>query len=311
MTAHAGNDRHPRLRRFIERAGHPLFLLGALALWWSLGRSEAAALVAAAITLLSMEWLERAIPAKPGWRLPARARFALAGWYVAILLVAGLVLASYEALVTPALVGVRERLGLGVWPAHWPVLPQLLGLYFAADLIYYWIHRAIHRFGWLWRLSGHGVHHAFHNLHALNVSATHPLETLFLTLPMVLLAGLFGAPPEAVSGALVLLVVNGTLAHANLSMETPVLGWFFTSSNQHRRHHSQVFEDSNSNYACNAILWDRLFGTYRDGDVAQTGIGPRQPTVWEMLKMPWREPADAETAVSRGRSRPSITRAAE
>ncbi|MEG3190802.1 sterol desaturase family protein [Lysobacter sp. D1-1-M9] len=121
------------------------------------------------------------------------------------------------------------------------------------------IHRAIHRFGWFWRLSGHGVHHAFHNLHALSVSATHPLETLFLTLPMVLLAGLFGAPAEAVAGAVVLLVVDGTLAHANLRMDTPVVNWLFTSSNQHRRHHSQVFEDSNSNYACNAILWDRLF----------------------------------------------------
>jgi len=301
MELDLANDRHPRLRSLVERAGHPFFLLGALALWWAMGLSEVAALAAAAIILLLMEWLERAIPAKPSWRLSMRARFALVGWYVALLLVAGLVLASYEALVTPTLVGVREGLGLGIWPEGWPLLLQVLMLYFAADLIYYWIHRAIHRFGWFWRLSGHGVHHAFHNLHALNVSATHPLETLFLTLPMVLLAGLFGAPSEAVAGAVVLLVVNGTLAHANLRMRTPMLDWFFTSSNQHRRHHSQVFEHSNSNYACNAIMWDRLFGTYSDGDVEQTGIGPRQPSVWEMLRMPWREPGDVDTAASRAR----------
>lgn len=302
MESNARNARHPRLMRFIERAGHPLFLLGALALWWAMGRSEAAALVASAIILLLMEWLERVIPAKPGWRLPVGGRFALLGWYVAILVVTGVVLVSYELLFTPALVAVRDGLGLAVWPVDWPVLPQLLVLYFAADLIYYWIHRAIHRFGWLWRLSGHGVHHAFHNLHALNVGVTHPLETLFLSLPMVLLAGLFGAPGEAVAGAVVLLVVNGTLAHANLRMDTPVLNWFFTSSNQHRRHHSRVFEQSNSNYACNAILWDRLFGTYSDGDVEQTGIGPRQPALREMLRMPWREPGDADTAASRARA---------
>ncbi|SKA12526.1 sterol desaturase family protein [Novilysobacter spongiicola] len=301
MELDLANDRYPRLRSLVERAGHPFFLLGALALWWAMGLSEVAALVAAAIILLLMEWLERAIPAKPSWRLSVRARLALVGWYVALLLVAGLVLASYEALVTPTLVGVREGLGSGIWPEGWPLLLQVLMLYFAADLIYYWIHRAIHRFGWFWRLSGHGVHHAFHNLHALNVSATHPLETLFLTLPMVLLAGLFGAPSEAVAGAVVLLVVNGTLAHANLRMRTPMLDWFFTSSNQHRRHHSQVFEHSNSNYACNAIMWDRLFGTYSDGDVEQTGIGPRQPSVWEMLRMPWREPGDVDTAASRAR----------
>src|SRR5690606_16058332 len=91
MKSYAANDGHPRLQGFVERAGHPLFLLGALALWWAMGRSEAAALVAAAIILLLMEWLERAIPAKPAWRLPMRARFALVGWYVAILVVAGLV----------------------------------------------------------------------------------------------------------------------------------------------------------------------------------------------------------------------------
>lgn len=301
MIADASNARHPRLRHFIERAGHPLFLLGALALWWSMGRSEAAALVAAAIVLLVMEWLERAIPAKPAWRLPVRARLALLGWYVAILLVAGVVLVAYEAVVTPALVGVRETLGPPAWPLGWPLLAQLLLVYFAADFIYYWIHRAIHRFGWLWRLSGHGVHHAFHNLHALNVNATHPLETLLLALPLVLLAGLLGAPPEAVGGAVVLLVVNTTLAHANVRLDTPVLNLFFTSSNQHRRHHSQVFEHSNSNYACSAIFWDRVFGTYSAGEVEQTGIGPRQPTLGEMLKMPWREPAGVDTAASRAR----------
>ena len=302
MDAYEGTDRHPRLARFIERAGHPLFLLGALALWWAMGRSEAAALVAAAIILLLMEWLERVIPAKPAWRLPAGRRFALLGWYLAILLVTGVVLVGYDALLAPALAGVRARLGLDVWPAEWPVLVQLLVLYFAADLIYYWIHRAIHRFGWLWRLSGHGVHHAFHNLQALNVGATHPLETLFLSLPMVLLASLLGAPSEAVAGAVVLLVVNSTLAHANLRMDTPVLNWFFTNASHHRRHHSQVFEHSNSNYACNAIIWDRVFGTYSAGEVEQTGIGPRQPGLREMLVMPWREPGDADTAASRAGS---------
>jgi sterol desaturase/sphingolipid hydroxylase (fatty acid hydroxylase superfamily) len=151
----------------------------------------------------------------------------------------------------------------------------------------------------LWRLSGHGFHHAFHNLHAINVGATHPFEVIFLALPMVLLAAVFGAPPEAVSGAGVLLVVNGTLAHANVRMETPVFNWLFTASNQHRRHHSAVFKESNTNYACNAILWDRLFGTYSSGDVRQTGIGPTQPTLRQMFLLTFREPRDAETVTSR------------
>lgn len=161
MTQPADTLRHPRLHRFIERAGHPAFLLGALALWWAMGLSEAAALVASAIILLLMEWLERVVPAKPRWRLDARRKLALVGVYVAILVVSGLVLASYAVLISPALAGVRGAFGGAVWPSGWPLLVQVLMLYFAADFIYYWIHRAIHRFGWFWRLSGHGVHHAF------------------------------------------------------------------------------------------------------------------------------------------------------
>ena len=96
-----------------------------------------------------------------------------------------------------------------------------------------------------------------------------------------------------------LAVVNTSIAHANLDIDTPLLRWVFTTSNQHRRHHSALFEASNSNYACNAILWDRLFGTYSEGEVAQTGIGPREPTLLQKLLLPWREPEDVDTAASR------------
>jgi len=175
----------------------------------------------------------------------------------------------------------------------------VLLLFFASDFIYYWIHRAIHRWGWLWKASGHGFHHAFQNLHALNVGTNHPFEIVLLTLPMVLVATIFGAGAEAVGGASVLIVVNTAAAHANVRMETPGLSWIVTSANQHRRHHSNHFETSNTNFACNAILWDRLFGTYSSGEVAQTGIGPREPTLLQKFLLPFREPDFADTAASR------------
>lgn len=296
------NPNHPRLRWAVRCLGQPLLLATGLLLWWRMGYSEVAALASIALVLLLMEVLERVVPARPAWRLGVVARLKLLGLYLAILLVTGVVLAAYEAVLVPALSAVPGWLGGDPWPAQWPLLLQVAVLFFAADFIYYWIHRAIHRFGWFWRLSGHGVHHAFHNLHALNVGSTHPLEVLFLTLPLVVLGAVFGAPGEAIAGATVLLVTNGTLAHANLDMDAPGLRWLVTTANQHRRHHSQVFEQSNSNYACNAIAWDRLFGTYSEGPVEQTGIGPTQPGYWQMLWMPLREPADADTAASRARA---------
>lgn len=99
--------------------------------------------------------------------------------------------------------------------------------------------------------------------------------------------------------ATVLLLSNAMLAHCNLRMATPVLKWALTTREQHRRHHSSAFAESNSNDACNAILWDRLFGTGGGGTSAQTGIGPRQPGVVELLRMPFQAPEDAETVSNR------------
>ncbi len=96
-----------------------------------------------------------------------------------------------------------------------------------------------------------------------------------------------------------MLTTNAALAHANLAMATPGLRWFITSSDQHRRHHSVVFEESNSNYACNAIIWDRLSGSYAEGPVAQTGIGPNRPHALALLALPFREPAGTDTVAAR------------
>lgn len=291
---------HPALRRAIRIAAQPLLLGGALALWIALDLDEGtAALVALVAAQGLLALLERLAPAMPQWRHRAGEKAVLATLYLLTLVLLQLMLSVYALVLVPSLAAAREALGLALWPQGWPLLAQVLLLFLAADFIYYWIHRALHRWALLWRASGHGFHHAFHNLHAINTGTSHPFEVVLLALPVVLVAALFGAGAEAVAGATVLAVVNTSIAHANLDIDTPLLRWVFTTSNQHRRHHSAVFEASNSNYACNAILWDRLFGTYSEGAVAQTGIGPREPTLLQKLLLPWREPEDVDTAASR------------
>lgn len=308
-AAHASMDdndtstppRHPRLARAVALAGHPLLLAGALGLWRALGASDDATLAVLAAVLAASMTLERLVPAMPGWRLGLGAHLRLGGIYLVGLLLSGLMIAGYEALLPSALEDVRARIGAVLWPAGWPTLVQALLLFFASDLIYYWAHRAIHRWAPLWRMTGHGFHHGFQNLHAINTGTNHPFELVLLTLPLILLAALTGAPDAATSAAAILLMANATLAHANVRMDTPVFNWFITGSDQHRRHHSAVFEESNTNYACNAILWDRLFGTFSRGAVVQTGIGPTQPGLWRMFLLPFREPGDADTVSKRAR----------
>lgn len=289
---------------FIRTLTHPLLLLGALGLWWALDKSEIAALAALVASQAVLAILEATVPAEPDWRQTPKQKLGLAAVYLVTLVVFGLVLSLYEWLLTPPLVQARDAWGLALWPTGWPLLAQVILLFFASEFIYYWIHRAIHASSLLWRVSGHGFHHAYQNLHALNSGATHPLEVLFLALPALLVTALFGGTAEAAAGATTLLVVNASIVHANVAADTPGLRWLVTSSAHHRRHHSSVFGESNSNYSCNAIVWDRLFGTFSEGPVTQTGIGPHEPTFFQKLLLPVREPVYADTAATRKRATP-------
>jgi sterol desaturase/sphingolipid hydroxylase (fatty acid hydroxylase superfamily) len=286
---------------FVKRTGHPLILTTAGILWWYLGANDVAMLLTLVSVILLVEVLQSLVPANPAWRVSTSTKIRLTGLYALTIVISSLLIAGYELLLGPTLGSFREGTGALLWPHAWPWPIQALLLYFAADLIYYWVHRAIHRFAALWRLTGHGFHHAFQNLGALNAGSNHPFELVLVALPLVLLACTFGARGEAVAAAAVLLFTNTILAHSNLSMETPLFSYLFTTSDQHRRHHSANFPDSNTNYACNAIIWDRLFGTFGQSEVAQTGIGPTQPGLLQLFMLPLREPADADTIATRSR----------
>ncbi len=276
----------------LERLGHPLILALALGLWAWMGAGDGALLAALGLSLALLHGLEAVWPARPDWRRGAAACWRLLGALGVVMLISALIGEAYAAVLRPLLPTGWDGAGLP--------LPLQIGLLFlGGDLVYYWIHRAIHAWPWLWRASGHGVHHSFHRLQATHFGLTHPFELPLLALPMLLVATLLGASEQAVSGATLVLVVNSALAHSNLRFATPGLQWLLTHNHQHRLHHSQDFDDSNRNFACNAIVWDRLFGTYREGPVAATGIGPRQPSLIEMLKLPFSEPRDVDTVASR------------
>ena len=70
-------------------------------------------------------------------------------------------------------------MGLDIWPHSWPLIAQVFLVFFSSELIWYWIHRAEHRWHFVWRVSGHGAHHSFKKLNALNFGLNHPLELFF------------------------------------------------------------------------------------------------------------------------------------
>jgi len=283
--------------KLIERVGHPALLALAFGIWYGTGKDDVAVLLVQVCMLLVVVALERVVPANASWRLSSGMFAKLVGVYMLGLLVTGLLLAVYESVLMPNLKTIQVPASILL--SNLPTAVQIVVLFLVSDLMYYWVHRAIHGSSLFWRVSGHGFHHAFQNLHGINAGSNHPFELIYILLPLIILATIGGATVEAVSGTTALLIANVLLVHANVNMQTPIFSLIITCSNQHRRHHSVVFEESNTNYACNAILWDHVFGTYSEGPVKQTGIGPNPLPIWKMYLLPFREPNDADTVSTR------------
>ncbi len=280
----------------VEYTLHPGLILGAVLLWYQLGSTGSATLIALMAALAVIRVCETFYPAHADWQQTSAEVATILGITLVGIVLLGVVDELYAATLAIPLATIRQAAGITIWPDAWPMLAQILLLYFASEFIFYWIHRGIHNSTVLWRLSGHGFHHSFKNLHAINFLTAHPFEIFFLSVPTLLLSYLVGAPSEAILGAALLLTVNACFAHANVRIKSDWLGLFFTNSVQHSRHHSTVFAESNTNFSCNALIWDRLFGTFSRGAVEQTGIGPTEPDLLAKLLLPVREPDDIQTA---------------
>ena len=292
------------LTRVVFWALQPALLLGVLATW--IADPENPALFG--LTFLGVHLLlgalEYRIPARPHWRHPATEKLVVLGIAVVSFMVGGAASGLYEAYLTAPLDAIRATLHLDLWPHHWPLVPQALLVFFLSEFIWYWIHRAEHRWTPVWRLSGHGAHHAFKRLNAINAGANHPIELFLIVLPAIFVDLLFGVGAAAY-GAVLLTLVQTAVVHSNLRLNSIVIGWLFTTNAWHIRHHSADLAESNTNYGCAAIVWDRVFGTFGDSAVVEAGVGPREPTTLEKLLMPLREPEGSVIAPTERR----ITRA--
>ncbi len=283
------------VRRAVQYGAQPALLAGALILWLALrGRPELYLFVLVAVQVF-LGVLEHLVPARGDWVQSSREKLANIALVLVFTAFAGGASALYRGALSEPLGDLRAGLGLDLWPVDWPLAARVLLAFLASELVWYGIHRSEHRLAWLWRLSGHGVHHSFKRLNAINFNANHPLEAFLILIPMTLLTLVFGVGEEAGAASLVV-GVNASVVHSNLKLNTKAIGWIFTTNAYHFRHHSKVFEESNTNYGCAAIVWDRLFGTFAEGTTDELGIGPSEPRIWEKLLFPVRQPADVTVA---------------
>ncbi len=224
---------------------------------------------------------ERIWTKRKDWLLEPKEMIEDAGWLAA----AGLVFVPlysdfYE---TPISEGIRALRDLT--PLHISLEPDtFLGLIGSALLVlgvssfvYYWLHRVQHESLFWWRI--HATHHHITKMGCMRGDRTHPLEWLALFMGTPVALALMGASDHVMAVAGAFGIWNGILNHSNLPLKSmPVYNWFFATAQQHHIHHAHALEHSNTNYGCNIIFWDRVFGTYcGDENEGQIGAGKAVP----------------------------------
>ncbi len=144
-------------------------------------------------------------------------------------------------------------------PAAWAVG---LSAFVVSDAAKYAIHRASHKFPWLWRF--HFAHHQPSRLTALNALRLHPVNMVYNSAIDTFVAIAFGVSPEIAAVFATLRASVAVVTHANIDVEAQCQ-WLFNAPSYHRLHHAIDIKTANHNYASTLLVWDRLFGTLLRG----------------------------------------------
>ena len=136
------------------------------------------------------------------------------------------------------------------------------------DFCYYWAHRMSHQVNLFW--GGHSVHHQSeeYNLSvALRQSSSQTIWTFLFYTPMAL----GGIDP------LVLVSVSGFNLLYQFWIHTESINrlpkwfeWFFNTPSHHRVHHARNPKYIDKNHAGTFIIWDKMFGTFREEEERPT-----------------------------------------
>lgn len=131
------------------------------------------------------------------------------------------------------------------------------------DFIIYLQHVMFHTLPLLWRF--HRMHHADLDLDVTSGTRFHPVEIIISMGIKFTAICLIGPPVVMVVVFEVILNAAAMFNHANVYLPQQldrILRWFVVTPDMHRVHHSDLFNENNTNFGFNVPWWDRVFGTY-------------------------------------------------
>ena len=179
-----------------------------------------------------------------------------------------------ETLINGPLATLKAELGITTpWLAASPFLMQVLVVMLIFEFGQYWMHRAMHNWYPLWLT--HAPHHHVTQLNAMKGFIGNPIELFLISIGVI---SLLDVDLNALFAAFTASGAIAVYAHANVRADPPIwYGFLFTTIRNHSLHHTALsYEDTRCNYGNSVILWDRVFGTYREGESAIVGQDDRK-----------------------------------
>ncbi len=135
------------------------------------------------------------------------------------------------------------------------------------DFCFYWSHRMCHQINFLWAC--HVVHHSSEEMNltvALRQSATESLFTWTFYLPLALIG--FPWPMWIICYQINLLYQFWV--HTQMVGKLGPAEWVMNTPSHHRVHHGADEKYIDKNHAGVFIIWDRMFGTFREEEESPT-----------------------------------------
>ncbi|WP_310497935.1 sterol desaturase family protein [Sandarakinorhabdus sp.] len=240
--------------------------------------------VAAWVTMALIQALELVAERHPGWRINWR-ELLTDMFYVGLSATA--ISWAAATFADDPVRAAKDALGIAT-PGikDWPFLIQVGAVLVLFEFGQYWMHRLMHNNALLW--STHAPHHHVTQLNAMKGAVGNPIEMFLINLSIL---ALFDFPQTALFAAFNVMTVVVAFAHANVRSDPPIwYGYFFTTIRHHSLHHTALsYEDTRWNYGNALILFDRIFGTYREGESAIVGQDERKRlSIGEQFMFPFR-----------------------
>lgn len=174
-----------------------------------------------------------------------------------------------------------------------PVILQFLEIMLLTDLVQYAVHRAFHRFPWLWRF--HAIHHSAPEMDWLASSRMHLAEVVCLRAATVMPMYVMGFSQVALYGYIVVVYFWSAMVHSNVRLKLGPLEQWVVTPRFHHWHHGIEREAIDINFAVHFPFIDRIFGTYYlPSEKWPSGYGVLNPEIpkgyWRQLVFPFYRP---------------------